>query len=212
MSSRIDNSRPDFTIALIRTPFLPPRYASFYVPLNFNKLDMRDYLKNLYGVDVLSVRSFVEQQKITRLRPMNKFGYGKWRRPISKKKMTVEMKQPFVWPEAPKDMTPYVLSLLPWPTGDILRPEFFSAVCANDSNRWEHDQFHKAAKYQSDMQKTQRPDAAMQAPKEEREVFEEAAKEIMSGSKPWRPTWQALGLSYDRPVVGAAKGSPSPRS
>ncbi|KAG2416482.1 hypothetical protein HFD88_007697 [Aspergillus terreus] len=174
---------PDFTIALIRTPFLPPRYASFYVPLNFNKLDMRDYLKNLYGVDVLGVRSFVEQQKITRLRPMNKFGYGKWRRPISKKKMTVEMKQPFVWPEAPKDMAP-----------------------------WEHDQFHKAAKYQSDMQKTQRPDAAMQAPKEEREVFEEAAKEILSGSKPWRPTWQALGLSYDRPVVGGVKGAPSPRS
>jgi large subunit ribosomal protein L23 len=91
-------------------------------------------------------------------------------------------------------------------------PGSFPAVCANNPNRWEHDQFHKAAKYQSDMQKTQRPDAAMQAPKEEREVFEEAAKEILSGSKPWRPTWQALGLSYDRPVVGGAKGAPSPRS
>lgn len=100
--------RPDFTIALIRTPFLPPRYASFYVPLHFNKLDIRDYLQRLYGVKVLSVRSFVEQQKVTRMRKDGKHGYGRLRRPQAKKKMTVEMKEPFVWPEPPKDMAPYV--------------------------------------------------------------------------------------------------------
>lgn len=99
---------PEFTIALMRTPFLPPRFASFYVPLSFNKLDMRDYLNRLYGVKVLAVRSFVEQQKVTRLRRDGK-GYGGWRRPQSKKKMTVEMKDPFVWPEPPEDMSSYVL-------------------------------------------------------------------------------------------------------
>lgn len=34
---------------------------------------------------------------------------------MSKKKMTVEMKQPFVWPESPNDMAPYVLSFSPVP-------------------------------------------------------------------------------------------------
>lgn len=82
------------------------------MPLNFNKLDMRDYLQRLYGVGVVSVRSFVEQQKLTRLKSLGRYGYGKIRRPQSKKKMTVEMKEAFVWPEAPKDMAPYVISPL----------------------------------------------------------------------------------------------------
>ncbi|KKK21242.1 mitochondrial 54S ribosomal protein, partial [Aspergillus ochraceoroseus] len=178
LSQRKQVFLPDFTIALIRTPFLPPRYASFYVPLNFNKLDMRDYLKRLYGVDVLGVRSYVEQQKVTRLRPLGKFGYGKLRRPMAKKKMTVEMKQPFVWPDAPTDMAP-----------------------------WEKDQFFKAAKYQSEIQDKQRPDAGMKANKDERETFEEDAKKLLDGSKSWRPTWQALGLNYNRSILGATKGS-----
>jgi large subunit ribosomal protein L23 len=96
---------PNFTIALIRTPFLPPRFASFYVPLNFNKLDIRDYLQRLYGVGVLRVRSYVEQMKVTRMK-RNGNGYGQLRRPQSKKRMTVEMREPFVWPEVPEDMTP----------------------------------------------------------------------------------------------------------
>ena len=75
---------------------------------------MRDYLQRLYGVDVLGVRSYIEQQKITRLRPMGRWGYGKLRRPESKKRMTVEMKQPFVWPDAPADMSPYVYFPFTW--------------------------------------------------------------------------------------------------
>ncbi|OOF97454.1 hypothetical protein ASPCADRAFT_166334 [Aspergillus carbonarius ITEM 5010] len=164
---------PEFTIALIRTPFLPPRFASFYVPLNFNKLDMRDYLQRLYGVGVLSVRSFVEQQKVTRLKPHGRYGYGKLRRPMSKKKMTVEMKEPFVWPEAPENMEP-----------------------------WEKDQFFKAAKYQQQIQESQKPDAGMKADETAREAFKEDAQKLLSGEKPWRPTWRALGLGhYERPLV-----------
>lgn len=78
------------------------------VPLNLNKLDMRDYLWNAYGVPVRAVRSFIQQQKIrqdkpdaTRPRPR------RWYRPRSIKKMTVELEQPFGWPEEPKDYTPY---------------------------------------------------------------------------------------------------------
>ncbi|KAL4784930.1 ribosomal protein L23-domain-containing protein [Aspergillus varians] len=177
LSQRNQVYLPNFTVALVRTPFLPPRYATFYVPLNFNKLDMRDYLQRLYGVGVLSVRSYVEQQKVTRLKSQGRYGYGKLRRPNSKKRMTVEMKQPFVWPESPKDM-----------------------------EAWEKDQFFKAAKYQDEVQKAQRPDAGMKSNDEAREVFGEEAKKLLSGEKPWRPTWQALGLNYDRPVFGSGKG------
>lgn len=174
---------PDFTIALIRTPFLPPRYATFYVPLNFNKLDMRDYLQRLYGVGVLRIRSYVEQQKVTRLRPLGKFGYGRLRRPMSKKKMTVEMKEPFVWPEAPTDMSP-----------------------------WEKDQYFNAEKYQEEIQRSQRPDAAMEPNKAEREEYAKEAKQLLEGTKTWRPTWQALGLNYDRSLLKATKGSASTSS
>lgn len=41
---------------------------------------------------------------------MGKEGYGPLRRPMAKKKMTVEMTEPFVWPEEPKDFAPYVFS------------------------------------------------------------------------------------------------------
>ncbi|KAL2853215.1 hypothetical protein BJY01DRAFT_77800 [Aspergillus pseudoustus] len=167
---------PNFTIALIRTPFLPPRYASFYVPLNFNKLDLRDYLQRLYGVGVLRIRSYVEQMKVTRMK-RNENGYGQLRRPRSKKRMTVEMKQPFVWPEAPEDMSP-----------------------------WEKDQFFKAAKYQDNIQKSQQFENKTKPNTEEREAFEAEANKLLDGSKPWRPTWQALGLNYNRPAVGDAKG------
>ena len=99
---------PDFTVTLIRTPFLPPNYASFWVPLNFNKLDIKDYLKRAYNVDVLKVRSYVEQQNVTREMPRGRQGYGALRRPMSKKRMTVEMTEPFVWPEPPTDHEAYV--------------------------------------------------------------------------------------------------------
>lgn len=102
-------SSPEFVIALIRTPHLPPRFAQFYVPLEFNKLDMRDYMKRAYGVKVLTIRSFVEQQKVTRERKFGKPGYGPLRRPKSKKKMTIEMTEPFSWPEPPKSGEEYVL-------------------------------------------------------------------------------------------------------
>lgn len=144
---------------------------------------MRDYLQRLYGVGVLRIRSYVEQQKVTRLRPLGKFGYGRLRRPMSKKKMTVEMKEPFVWPEAPTDMSP-----------------------------WEKDQYFNAEKYQEEIQRSQRPDAAMEPNKAEREEYAKEAKQLLEGTKTWRPTWQALGLNYDRSLLKATKGSASTSS
>lgn len=99
--------RPNFTLTLLRTPFLPPDYASFIVPLNLNKLDLKDYLYHAYDVRVLSVRSYVQQQPVRQDRP------GaidpkprRWFRPRAIKKMTVHLEKGFVWPEEPKDYKP----------------------------------------------------------------------------------------------------------
>lgn len=64
-------------------------------------------MKNVYGIKALRIRSSVIQQKVTReLR--NRYGYGALRRPQAQKKMTIEMVEPFVWPEMPEDQSAYV--------------------------------------------------------------------------------------------------------
>ncbi|KAL4937411.1 hypothetical protein BDV06DRAFT_215906 [Aspergillus oleicola] len=173
LSARKQVYLPNFTIALMRTPFLPPRYASFYVPLWFSKLDMRDYMQRLYGIGIIGIRSYVEQQKVTRIM-REKQAYGRLRRPRSRKRMTVEMKDPFVWPEVPEKM-----------------------------DAWEKDQFHKAARYQQDMGRRNNPQIVSTELQEgESDALTKEAKKVLGGEKPWRPTWQALGLNYDRFAVG----------
>jgi large subunit ribosomal protein L23 len=88
--------------------------ASFIVPLNWNKLDMKDYLWNAYGVPALSVRSYIQQRRVQqdsdgKVRPRIRY----WHRPRSVKRMIVEMGDgehggPFVWPDNPEDLTAYV--------------------------------------------------------------------------------------------------------
>ncbi|KAI9836733.1 MAG: hypothetical protein M1838_004967, partial [Thelocarpon superellum] len=99
---------PNFTLTLLRTPFLPAKYATFIVPLHFNKLDLKSYLHNAYAVSVLSVRSYVQQQRVRQdkpsaLRPKPR----RWFRPRAIKKMTVEMTSPFVWPAEIEDYEPW---------------------------------------------------------------------------------------------------------
>ncbi|KAH8705117.1 hypothetical protein BGW36DRAFT_332217 [Talaromyces proteolyticus] len=172
LSQRKQIFLPEFVITLIRTPFLPPRYASFKVPLNFNKLDMRDYMQRVYGVDVLGVRSYIQQMKPTRNRKDGNPGHGPWRRPQSKKKMTIEMTQPFVWPDPPKDDSP-----------------------------WDKDNFYEIQKESKAEQRSRQPKAAMEAPEKKRTALEQQAKDLLEGKITWRPTWQALGLQYNRPSL-----------
>jgi large subunit ribosomal protein L23 len=93
---------PKFTVALIRAKNLSPYHARFLVPLDFSKYDLRDYLYHAYNVRCFNIRSYVKQMPVrdTRERPRH------WFRDESKKYMTVEMEQPFVWPEVP-DLTPW---------------------------------------------------------------------------------------------------------
>ena len=81
---------------------MPASFAKFIVPLNMNKLDLRDYLYHAYNVRVVSVRSYIEQQKVTQGKPnAPKMQIKRWFRPRAIKKMTVELESPFVWPSTP---------------------------------------------------------------------------------------------------------------
>jgi large subunit ribosomal protein L23 len=76
-----------------------PNLATFKVPLQFNKLDLRDYLFHAYKVKVTAVRSFISQQAPARKGNMR----GRWYRPQPQKTMIAELERPFVWPEPPAE-------------------------------------------------------------------------------------------------------------
>ncbi|KAH9810481.1 Ribosomal protein L23 [Teratosphaeria destructans] len=96
---------PTFRVILRRTLNLPPTQACFIVPLWFSKLDLRDYLFNAYNVRIgRSIRSYVQQSRVRQgkdqqyARPQPR----RWHRPRSTKHMTVDLEEPFVWPELPE--------------------------------------------------------------------------------------------------------------
>lgn len=151
----------------MRTPHLPPKYASFDVPLWFNKLDMKSYLRSVYKTEVLHVRSVVLQSKVERSRDsgrgMKNEGQGRMRRPASKKKMTVELVKPFVWPEPVQDLSP-----------------------------WDNEQYWAIAKQQSEAQKEISPDAILLPNEKQRKSIAVQAKELLEGKATWKPTWQSI--------------------
>ncbi|KAI0548541.1 hypothetical protein F4679DRAFT_585339 [Xylaria curta] len=83
-------------------PNQPPTFATFKVPLTFNKFDIRDYLFHAYNTPVLAVRSQVRQRRDI----MKHISGRKFRAPPIKT-MTVQLAQPFVWPSMPADTTPW---------------------------------------------------------------------------------------------------------
>jgi hypothetical protein len=91
---------------------------------------------------------------------------------------------------------------------ELAGSRIFGCRIANNSianHRWEKDQYFKAAEYQDNIQKSQQFENKTKPNEAEREAFEAEAKKLLDGSKPWRPTWQALGLNYNRSSVGDAK-------
>ncbi|KAI9829859.1 MAG: hypothetical protein M1819_005957 [Sarea resinae] len=149
---------PNFTITLLRTPHLPPTWASFLVPLNFNKLDIKDYLRNAYGVNVFAVRSYIEQQPVRQDKPDARIPVArKWFRPKAIKKMTVEMDKPFVWPEEPADFSP-----------------------------WDKERMEAAQKSQKEYRESFLPDAN-QKPAKGKKSLAEQAKALLEGKERWKP-------------------------
>lgn len=96
--SLTEKQRPNHVITFCRPSrqATPPQFATFKVPLHFNKLDMRDYLLHAYSVATLGVRSAVMRQPIFR-NPITR----RVQRPPAIKYMTVELQKPFVWPKEP---------------------------------------------------------------------------------------------------------------
>ncbi|KAI1197540.1 hypothetical protein F5X97DRAFT_177166 [Nemania serpens] len=78
----------------------PPTFATFEVPLTFNKFDLRDYLLHAYKTPVIAVRSQLRQQPVKR-------SSGRIHRPAPIKTMTVQLTKPFVWPRVPTDVKPW---------------------------------------------------------------------------------------------------------
>ena len=73
-----------------------PYQAKFIVPKSFNKLDLRDYLYHVYGLRAFNITTQLLHSRYMRVGAF----VGRFRGPQIKK-MTIEMEEPFIWPEAP---------------------------------------------------------------------------------------------------------------
>ncbi|KFY13193.1 hypothetical protein V492_03417 [Pseudogymnoascus sp. VKM F-4246] len=168
---------PNFTITLTRNPpQTPATHASFIVPLNLNKLDLRDYLFNVYSVRVLGVRSYIQQQKVRQDKPgARRPAQRKWYRPRAIKKMIVEMEQPFAWPEETSDL-----------------------------GAWDKVTYDAAKKEQKSDQEMMGPEAKKK-PSLDRESIAEQAARLLEGKDAWKSKdeWEDIGeaMEVEKDVV-----------
>ncbi|KAK0391302.1 hypothetical protein NLU13_0803 [Sarocladium strictum] len=168
---------PDHVITFLHKTHLPPNEAAFQVPLTFTKFDLRDYLWNVYNVEVTKVRSYVKAQPLTQ-RPNRA---NSWYRPQSLKIMNVELKEPFQWPEAPTDLQPWSNEL------------FKQREARLKQNRREQF-FAQTAKLEM---KSSKPVS------KERKELSELAQKMLSGEVQWKndvildPKWDELVKSLD---------------
>ncbi|QDS74153.1 hypothetical protein FKW77_001461 [Venturia effusa] len=166
---------PNFTLTFVRSPALPPTFAKFIVPLNLNKLDIRDYLFHAYNVRVLKVRSFITQSKVQTNEKGQKY------RKKSKKTMTVEMTEPFFWPEEPEDFEPW----------------------DKETSEAAHKFNEKTSRYMSMTEFSKRLEAP---PREHRKTLREQAQALLSGKEKWEPTWRTMGGKRDTVVESTGSG------
>lgn len=89
---------PDFKIALLNRS-KDPYIAQFHAPLWFSKLDMKHYLKEVYNVDVVHVRSQIKFGRFKRDRRTRRL-----LREAVQKFMIVQLVKPFKWPVSQEDV------------------------------------------------------------------------------------------------------------
>jgi ribosomal protein L23 len=96
---------PNIVITLRRNAKLEPYHVVFDVPLNLSKLDLRDYLWNLYNVKTLSIRSSVLHGVLRRKYkvPDQPRRIGPMTRTKQRKKMIVQLAKPFQYPRELND-------------------------------------------------------------------------------------------------------------
>ncbi|KAG5974949.1 hypothetical protein E4U55_007961 [Claviceps digitariae] len=176
---------PNHVITFLRKDYLPPNEACFQVPLRFTKFDLRDYLWNLYNVEVTKVRSYVKQQPLTQRDSHSR----SWYRPQPLKIMTVELAKPFQWPDLPTDLEPWSHEL--WK----MREEVFEKRNEEQINKHKHVIPLKSREPLS----------------KERQELSRLAKMIQAGEMEWSndvkldPKWDAL-LPNDK-KEGKEKGA-----
>lgn len=142
------------------------------MPLRFTKFDLRDYLWNLYNVEVRKVRAYVKQQPISR-RP---FMLQSYYRPQSIKIMNVELAKPFQWPEVPTNREPWSHDL--WKMREERKDE-------NKEESYNKNRFKMALISQKPLS-------------EERQQLASLAKQMLSGEMKWKndlvldPKWDML--------------------
>ncbi|KAJ2750085.1 mitochondrial 54S ribosomal protein YmL41 [Coemansia aciculifera] len=85
---------PNLVFKIIPDVRLSKNQAAFRVPLNVNKLDIKDYLTHIYNVNVTDVRTAVFQGKLT----VNRFT-GQKERTSRTKKAIVTTKEEFEYPQ-----------------------------------------------------------------------------------------------------------------
>ncbi|KAA6407659.1 MAG: hypothetical protein FRX48_08497 [Lasallia pustulata] len=157
---------PAFTLTLLRTPNLPATMASFLVPLNLNKLDLKDYLYHAYALRVLSVRSYIQQQRVQADRPSKTLAAPRrWFRPRAVKKMTVEMERAFVWPAAP---------------------------AAADMDAWDKVVYDKAVEANEEESERLGPGGEAR-PRRDGASVRGQARALLDGRERWRPMWVDYG-------------------
>jgi len=176
--------------------------ARFCVPLDMNKLDFRDYLFNGYGVRALAVKTYIKQRPVEVMYNYPKLKgrsvRAQWHRRRAIKFMTVEMDQPFVWPQKP---TEEELN-----TSYVLLSYYYRFSIANRSDcRFNKKQYKASTKHQEDEEKDSNPHVpwkegsdGMPRVKEDRKLMAQQAKDLLSGKFKWEPTWKTLGRPYER--------------
>lgn len=140
-----------------------------------NKLDLKDYLYNLYAVETLHVRSYIIHGKVGRDARTNRLF-----RKSQKKKMTIEMKpgDNFVWPDAPADLAPWDKSLL-------------------DATRKEKEGLREGFSEQGQR--------LGEVPGGEKKSVREQARALLEGKARWRPSWEVNGTGTAPLRAGEAR-------
>ena len=157
--------RPNFVLTFIRPPrHQPANFASFFTPLWMNKLDLKDYLYHLYGVEALYIRSYIAHGRVIR-----DSGSGRLVRTSQKKKMTIEMKtgDNFVWPDVPEDLEPW--------------------------NKRVEQALEKEKEAQKEGRSQQGQELG-RVGDEARTSLREKARALLEGKVKWRPGWQEHGV------------------
>ncbi|KKA30326.1 hypothetical protein TD95_002260 [Thielaviopsis punctulata] len=176
---------PNIVVAMIRRPKQDPNFATFKVPLRFTKFDLRDYLWNLYQVEVTKVRSFVAPAPVINSISDNAQQRARIHRGKSEKYMTVELAEPFAWPETPVDLEPWNKRL--WDARKVYADE--------------------VSKMQSAAARAQTLLPSQLMPKTEDKLIAKQAKALLAGKATWS-NGEVLDNKWEAVLQAAEKTAP----